>query len=134
MWIRDTPSACVTLAFTYPHVLAILTSNSFLSMMITYSHVPDEARMNDQEASYLVSIDLIFVFIKRKKKLFPIPQSYQKCFWIHEIDLSFKNDFHNCKFGPYFDPSIFITSFGQRMMISSTTLCLKTNLLKFHQG
>ena len=80
MWIRDTPSACVTLAFIYPHVLAILTSNSFLSMMITYSHVPDEARMNDQEASYLVSIDLIFVFIKRKKRLFPIPQSYQKCF------------------------------------------------------
>ena len=133
MWIRDTPSACVTLAFTYPHVLAILTSNSFLSMMITYSHVPDEARMNNQEASYLVSIHLIFVFLKRKKKLFPIPQSFQKCFWVHEINLSFKNDFQNSKFGSYFDPSIFITSFRQRRMISSTTPCLKTNLLKFHQ-
>ena len=29
----------------------------------TYPHVPDEARMNEHQASYLVSIHLIFVFI-----------------------------------------------------------------------
>ena len=29
----------------------------------TYPHVPDEARMNNHQASYLVSIRLIFVFI-----------------------------------------------------------------------
>ena len=29
----------------------------------TYPHVPDETQMNNHEASYLVSICLIFVFI-----------------------------------------------------------------------
>ena len=29
----------------------------------TYPHVPDEARMNNHQASYLVSIHLIFVLI-----------------------------------------------------------------------
>ena len=29
----------------------------------TYPHVPDEAQMNNQQASYLVSTRLIFVFI-----------------------------------------------------------------------
>ena len=29
----------------------------------TYPHVPDEAQMNNHQASYLVSIRLIFVFI-----------------------------------------------------------------------
>ena len=49
-----TPSASVTLPFTYPHILTLLTSNSLLSMMVaslvsvvqlslTYPHVPDEA-------------------------------------------------------------------------------------------
>ena len=66
-------SASVTLPFTYPHILTILTSNSLLSMIIallvvvillslTYPHVPDEAQINNHQASYLVSICLIFVF------------------------------------------------------------------------
>ena len=29
----------------------------------TYAHVPDEAQMNNHQASYLVSIRLIFIFI-----------------------------------------------------------------------
>ena len=29
----------------------------------TYPHIPDEAQMNNHQASYLVSIRLIFVFI-----------------------------------------------------------------------
>ena len=72
-WISARPSASVTLPFTYPHILTLLTSNSLLSMMIaslalviqlslTYPHVPDEAQMNNHQASYLVSICLIFVF------------------------------------------------------------------------
>ena len=73
VWISATPSASVTLPFTYPHILTLLTSNSLLSMMIaslasviqlslTYPHVPDEAQMNNNQALYLVSIRLIFVF------------------------------------------------------------------------
>ena len=72
VWISATPSASVTLPFTYPHILTLLTSNSLLSMMIaslasviqlslTYPHVPDEAQMNNHQASYVVSIRLIFV-------------------------------------------------------------------------
>ena len=72
MWISATPSASVTLPFTYPHILTILTSNSLLSVIIallalviqlslTYPHVPDEAEMNIHQASYLVSIRLIFI-------------------------------------------------------------------------
>ena len=67
------PIASVTLPFTYPHILTLLTSNSLLSMMIaslasviqlslTYPHVSDEAQMNNHLASYLVSIHLIFIF------------------------------------------------------------------------
>ena len=73
MWISATPSATVTLLFTYLHTLTLLTSNSLLSRMIalpasviqlslTYPHVPDEVQMNNHQASYLVSICLIFVF------------------------------------------------------------------------
>ena len=73
VWISATPSASVTLPFTYPHILALLTSNLLLSMMIaslpsviqlslTYPHVPDEAQMNNHQASYLVSIRLILIF------------------------------------------------------------------------
>ena len=72
MRISATPSATVTLPFTYLHSLTLLTSNSLLSMMIaslalviqlslTYPHVPDEAQMNYHQASYLVSIRLIFL-------------------------------------------------------------------------
>ena len=52
VWISATPSACATLPFTYPYILALLTNTSLLSMMIallasviqlTYPHVPDEA-------------------------------------------------------------------------------------------
>ena len=67
-----TPGASVTPSFTYPHILTLLTSNSLISMMIasissvfqlplTYPHVPDEAQMNNHQASYLVSICFIFV-------------------------------------------------------------------------
>ena len=74
MCISATPSASVTLPFTYPHILTLLTSNSLLSLMIaslasviqlslTYAHVPDEAKMkNNHQASHFVSIHLIFVF------------------------------------------------------------------------
>ena len=73
VWISTTPSASVTLPFTYPHILTLLTSNLLLSMMIasqvlviqlslTYSHVPDEVQVNNHQAIYLVSICLIFVF------------------------------------------------------------------------
>ena len=71
VWISATPSASVTLPFTYPHILTLLTSNSLLSMIaslalviqlsLTYPHVPDEAEMNIHQASYLVSIRLIFI-------------------------------------------------------------------------
>ena len=72
VWISATLSATVTLPFTYPNILTLLTSKSLLSMMVasltsfiqlslTYPHIPDEAQMNNHEASYLVSIHLIFV-------------------------------------------------------------------------
>ena len=71
VWISATPSASVTLPFTYPHILTLLTSNSLLRMIallalviqlsLTYPHVPDEAEMNIHQASYLVSIRLIFI-------------------------------------------------------------------------
>ena len=78
MWIIATPSACVTLPYTYPHVLTLLTSNSLLSVMIaslasviqlslTYPHILDEAQMNNHQASYLVSIPLIFVIQWQQK-------------------------------------------------------------------
>ena len=71
--ISAAPSACATLPFTYPHILTLPTRNSPLSMMIaslvsiiqlslTFLHVPDEARINNHQALYLVSIGLIFVF------------------------------------------------------------------------
>ena len=57
---------------TYPHLWTLLISNSLLSIMkaslalvswlyLTYPHIPDKARMNNHQASYLVSICLIFV-------------------------------------------------------------------------
>ena len=72
VWIGATPSASVTLPFTYPHILTLLTSNSLLSMMIpslasiiqlsvTYPLVPDEAQKNNHQDSYLLSIRLILV-------------------------------------------------------------------------
>ena len=75
MWISATLSATVTLPFTYPHILKLLASDSLLSLMIaslasviqlflTYPHVPDEAQMNNHQASYLVSIRLIFLLPK----------------------------------------------------------------------
>ena len=78
VWISATPSVTVTPPFTYPHILALLTSNSLLSMMIpslasviqlslTYPHLPDEAQMNNHQASYLVCIHIIFVFQSIKK-------------------------------------------------------------------
>ena len=84
VWIRSTHSASVILPFTYPHILTLLTSNSLLSMKIawlasviqlslTYPHVPDEAQVNNHQASYLVSICLIFLFVcttDRVKKAF----------------------------------------------------------------
>ena len=59
--------------FTHPQVWTLLKNNSLLSMMKTllalviqlsliYPHVPDKARMNNHQASYLVSIRLIFMF------------------------------------------------------------------------
>ena len=61
MSISATPSACVTLPFTYLHILTLLASNSLLSIRIasfslTYPHVPDEPGMNHHQASYLLGI------------------------------------------------------------------------------
>ena len=74
LWISAISSACVTLPFTYPHVLTLLTSNSLLRIMIaslalviqpslTYPLVPNETQMNNHQASYLVSTHLILVFL-----------------------------------------------------------------------
>ena len=57
----------------YPHVWTLLTNNSLLIVMkaslvsvirlsLAYPHAPDKARMNNHQASHLVSISLIFVF------------------------------------------------------------------------
>ena len=81
VWISVTPSDSVTLPFTYPLILTLLISNSLLNMMIaslvlviqlslTYPHVPDEAQMNNHQASYLVSIHLIFLFDVEKRTYF----------------------------------------------------------------
>ena len=70
VWISATPRVS-SHPFTYPHVWTL--SNSLLSMMkallalvirlsLTYPHVPDKAQMNNYQASYLVSIRLIFSF------------------------------------------------------------------------
>ena len=78
VWISATPTASVvTIPFTYPHILTLLTSNSLLSMTaslpsvlqlsLTYPHLPDEAQMNNHQASYLVCIHIIFVFQSIKK-------------------------------------------------------------------
>ena len=71
MWIKATPRASVPL-FTYPHIVTLLTSNSFLSMMLallasviqlslTYPQVHNEAQMKNHQTLYLVNICLIFV-------------------------------------------------------------------------
>ena len=73
VWISATPSASVTLPLTYPQILTQLTSNSLLSMVIallasvtqlsiTYPHVSDEVQTNNHQASYWVSIQVIFEF------------------------------------------------------------------------
>ena len=67
-------SACVTLPFTYPQVLTLLASNSFLSMRIasfsvTYPHTPDKAQINHHQASYLVRTPLIFLFYTGVRKI-----------------------------------------------------------------
>ena len=70
VWISATPRAS-SHPFTYPHFWTLLIGNSLLNMMkasltlvirlsLTYPHVPDKARMNNNQASYLVSIRLIF--------------------------------------------------------------------------
>ena len=69
VWISATPRVS-SHPFTYQHLWTLLISNSLLSMMeaslalviqlsLTYPHVPDKARMNNHQASYLVSIRLI---------------------------------------------------------------------------
>ena len=79
MWISATSSACVTLPFTYLHVLSLLTSDLLLCMIgslpgsvvqlfLTYSHVPDEGRMINHQNSYLMSIHLTFVLSRRFNK------------------------------------------------------------------
>ena len=56
--LHQAPSASVTLPFTYPLILTLLTNKSLLSMMIaslasviqlslTYPHIPDEALINN---------------------------------------------------------------------------------------
>ena len=66
--------------FTYSHVWTLLINNPILSMMktslvlviqlfLTYLHAPDKARMNKHQASYLVSICLIFVFLPKRYKV-----------------------------------------------------------------
>ena len=71
LWISATLSASLALPFTHPYILTLLASNSLESMMIawlgsviqlclTYPHVPDEAQVNNHQASYLVSIRLMY--------------------------------------------------------------------------
>ena len=71
------PHPVLLLPSLYPHILTLLTSNSLLSMMIaslasviqlslTYPRVPDEAQVNNHQASYLASIRLIFIFLALK--------------------------------------------------------------------
>ena len=74
VWTSATPIAAVTLSFTYPHILTLLTSNSLLmiawlasviQLSLTYPHIPDEAQMNKWSPSFIrgeVSFRLIFVF------------------------------------------------------------------------
>ena len=72
MWISATPRVS-SHPFTYPHLWTLLISNSLLSMMkallvlfirlsFTYPHIPDKARINNHQASHLVSIHLTFSF------------------------------------------------------------------------
>ena len=72
VWIKATPKV-TSHPFTYLHVWTLLTNSSLLSMMkaspvsviglsLTYPPVPDKAQMNNHQASYLVSIRLIFAF------------------------------------------------------------------------
>ena len=42
--------------------MMIASLASVIQLPLTYPHVPDEAQMNNHQASYLVSIRLIFVF------------------------------------------------------------------------
>ena len=56
MWVSVTPSMMIA-----PLALVIQLS-------LTYPHVPDETKMNNHQASYLVSICLISVFAQIKRK------------------------------------------------------------------
>ena len=94
MWLSATPSACVTLSFTYPHGLAVLASNSLLSMRIasfslTYPHVPDKARMNHHQAPYLVSIRLIFVFFTSVTKIMIIRYTVPEIWCVADVIVIF---------------------------------------------
>ena len=102
MWISATLSVCVTLPFTYPHVLKLLTSNSLLSMIaslasviqksLTYPHLPGEAQLNNHQASCLVSIHLIFVFtsnVLASCYLFSDDIEYLKCYLQVTVKLVF---------------------------------------------
>ena len=42
--------------------MTIASLASVIQLSLTYPHVPDEARMNNHQALYLVSISLILVF------------------------------------------------------------------------
>ena len=98
MWISALPRVS-SHPFTYPHVWTLLISNSLLSMMeallalviklsLTYPHVPDNARINNHQASYLVCIWLIFDFLFNLKIILEVDLQYlyiyfetQKYFW-----------------------------------------------------
>ena len=73
VWISATPRIS-SHPFTYPHLWTLLISNSLLNMMktslalvirlsLTYPHVLGKAWMNNHQASYLVSIRLIFFIL-----------------------------------------------------------------------
>ena len=80
VWISATPSACVTLTFTYPHVLTLLTSwlpviRLSLSLIHTFLMKPG---MKIHQASYLVSSRLIFLF----------KQTFHVCYLLRSINLT----------------------------------------------
>ena len=45
--------------------MMIASLASIIQLSLTFLHVPDEARINNHQALYLVSIGLIFVFPSR---------------------------------------------------------------------
>ena len=94
VWFSATPSASVTLSFTYPHDLTLLASNSLLRMSIssfslTYPHIPDKARMNHHQAPYLVSIRLIFVFFTSVTKIMMIRYTVSEIWCVPDVIVIF---------------------------------------------